>query len=116
MARAPGGTPAFMALSALRGQRQSVSSELESAFYVFLFWATRGGLRWARAPRHAPDAVDRKWAGMTLRFHDKVLGRIPEHELRQAAVRLRELFFPGGFGYNMAVSSTQFVQALDGAS
>ena len=38
------GTPSFMALSVLKGKRQTVSSELESLFYSMLYAATSGAL------------------------------------------------------------------------
>lgn len=43
------GTPMFMAISTLQGWVQGESSELESALYVFLYWATRDRLHWKRA-------------------------------------------------------------------
>ena len=114
------GTPLFMALSTLLRQRQTESSDLESAFYVFLYWATRGQLHWRHArlgPNlEGPDAFDRKWSAMTIRFQDKVLARISEAELRRIATKLQGLFFGGNpYAYNTSVTSQDFLHAVSSA-
>eukprot|EP00898_Chlorokybus_atmophyticus_P006879 jgi/Chlat1/7192/Chrsp57S06755 len=90
------GTPLFMAITTLQKRPQTVSSELESALYVFLYWATQGGLHWRKAPLGYPSAIDSKWTAMTLLFEDKVLSRIDSDQLRRVARKLRDLFFPLG--------------------
>eukprot|EP00898_Chlorokybus_atmophyticus_P006878 jgi/Chlat1/7191/Chrsp57S09130 len=90
------GTPLFMAITTLQKRPQTVSSELESALYVFLYWATQGGLHWRKAPFGFPSAIDSKWTAMTLLFEDKVLSRIDSDQLRRVARKLRDLFFPLG--------------------
>jgi hypothetical protein len=115
------GTPLFMALSILLLQRQTESSDLESAFYVFLFWATRGQLHWRHARLglnfEGPDAFDHKWSAMTIRFQDKVLARISERRLRRIAIQLQGLFFGGNlYAYNTSVTSQDFLHAVRSAS
>lgn len=99
----------------LRGQRQGESSELESAFYVFLYWATRDQLHWRHAhfdsTTWSGNSLDCKCSAMSFLFEEKVLGRIVEEELRDIAVRLHALFFPDG-RYNASVSSGEFLQAM----
>ncbi|BDA47787.1 hypothetical protein COCOBI_11-0440 [Coccomyxa sp. Obi] len=112
------GTPMFMALSTLKGQRQGVSSELESAMYVFLYWATEDNLHWRRSrgdlDYRSSDSVDRKWSAMTFHFEEKVAEKIDDDDLRMTARRLRALFFPENI-YNQSVTASQFVQAISSA-
>ncbi|CAL8461623.1 g1154 [Coccomyxa elongata] len=110
------GTPLFMALSTLKHQPQGVLSDLESAFYVFLHWATHERLHWKHArfdpSFYAPEAVGMKWSAMTFEFEEKVLARIEDVKLREVAKRLQALFFPNNIYYK-SVSALEFLQAIN---
>ena len=112
------GTPLFMAISTLMGHMQTVSSDLESALYVFLYWATKGGLHWKAALLDSVDAVDRKWSAMTLGF-EKLLEKIEDDKegtLKKAARSLQKLFFGdvsnGSGQYNTKVTPAKFLAAF----
>ena len=113
------GTPMFMAISTLQRQEQGESSDLESAFYVFLHWATNGTLHWKHA-RFEPDfyaqeAIALKWTAMTLQFEEKVLDKISDEKLFEIAKRLQALFFPGN-QYNRSVLTMEFLKAINETS
>lgn len=90
------GTPAYMALELLeaggREVSQTVSTELQSLMYCFIYSATRHKLHWAH--RAKIDAVDMKALPFVSNryFESKVLSRIPDVSLRSVAVKLRKLF------------------------
>lgn len=108
-----------MAISTILNEPQTVSSDLESLFFVFLYWVSDARvLHWKRQHLGTAGAHHYKWAPMTEQHFWKttVLARIQDQGLRVVAERLRELFF-GPFHcvkYNKAVTVRQFLEALEG--
>lgn len=89
------GTPQFMSLAAIWHRVQNVSTELESLMYVLLYIATAGRLIWRTYGLHHVEAGHVKFACMTARFRDEVLVRIPDPALKEVAIAMQRLFFPG---------------------
>ncbi|CAL8460901.1 g432 [Coccomyxa elongata] len=91
----PTGTPLFMALRVLEYQEYSLTTELESLFYVLLFIATRKQLPWKGTSLSDTASFERKCICMTHHFEKRVLPLIEDERLRQVAVSLQGLLFPG---------------------
>lgn len=113
---APTGTPTYMALSILRGGSHSVSSELESLFYVLIkVVSTQHALRWESTP-FGLRAAGMRWLFMTLSFEADVLASIPP-KCHSVITNLHQLFFAklaGEFyGYCCDVGCKEFQEALD---
>ncbi len=75
--------------------RATLQTELESLMYCYLFAATKDLLHWKHADA-IPDSYNAKAAAMGTYavFREKVLARISDAGLRQAAQRLQALFHP----------------------
>ena len=76
--------------------KQSLTTELESLFYSFLFVATADKLHWKHAPFDAAAAFDSKHSPMVspTRFEEKVVSRIYLPALQSLARTMRDFFFP----------------------
>ena len=103
-----------MALSVLKSEPQTVSSDLESLFYSMLYAATSGALHWGQYSHEEAAAYDAKMASMlnAADFETKVVARIRSAELVPIATRLRALFFKDGV-YNSNVTPASFIKAFE---
>ncbi len=107
------GTPTFIARSVLAGEGYTVSSELESLMYVFVFMAVDGAAHWGNkyigaTALHAKVAIFYEQES----FEKYVLRRC-RSDLVQAVKRLRNLFWRPT--YQRSVTPLQFCQALQPA-
>lgn len=82
-----------MALSILRGESHSVSSELESLFHVLIkVVSTQQTLPWESTP-FGLAAAGMRWLFMTLSVQADVLASIPL-DCHSVITTLTQLFFP----------------------
>ena len=110
------GTPLFMACSILQGEKHTVSSDLESLFYMLLFLACKGHVHWANSSLWSREALSCKVHSVMVEEYFDLYVRQRCAKVQPALLapidRLQKLFFAPA--YNRKVSVEEFLKALKG--
>ena len=106
------GDPLFAAVSTLKGEPHTQSSELETLFNVMLHILSGGDLHWQGKEKEGREQlISMRYGAMhDMMFESLMLARV-DRECWPALKRLRAVFFGNG-EYHTGVSCLDFLNAL----